>query len=64
MDAGLVIDKGHANALGEQEWMEGAAERSFWTGLKTKGRERFKVITYRCERCGMLESYGTQHVDK
>jgi hypothetical protein len=39
-------------------WMEGNPEKSFWTGLKTTGRQRYSVMTYRCERCGFLESYA------
>lgn len=64
MEQGLVLDKGTYNMLLEQEWMEGPAEHSRWAGLKSKNRERFVVNTYRCERCGYLESYANVHVDK
>lgn len=64
MEPGAVLDRGDYNALTEQEWMEGAIEKSFWSGIQTKNRERFTVNTYRCERCGYLESYANVHVDK
>jgi hypothetical protein len=59
MDAGFVLDK----AVGESyaaapEWAEGVPERSFWTGIKMRGRERHPVVTYRCVACGYLESFA------
>lgn len=58
MDLGLIMDKGHHNSLNTEEWLEGEAEKSFWSGLKTKGKERMPVRTYRCSKCGYLESYA------
>ncbi|MBL8143357.1 MAG: hypothetical protein JNM38_19735 [Acidobacteria bacterium] len=58
MDPGFVVDRGHGNSMSEQKWVEGAVEKSFWLGLKTKGRDAFAVTTYRCDRCGYLESYA------
>jgi hypothetical protein len=59
MEPGFVLDRGHHSAPGEQRWVEGEPERSFWQGLKTKGREIYAVTTFRCERCGYLESYAS-----
>ena len=58
MEVGVLLDKGHGDNLNAAEWLEGEPERSFWTGLKTKGKERFPVRTYRCTQCGYLESYA------
>ena len=58
METGVLLDKGHGDALNTAEWLEGEPERSFWTGVKTKGRERLPVRTYRCVKCGYLESYA------
>jgi predicted RNA-binding Zn-ribbon protein involved in translation (DUF1610 family) len=59
MEAGFVIDKdGSAGSFSAPEWAEGVPERSFWTGLNLKGRERHAVVTYRCPACGYLESYA------
>lgn len=58
MEPGFLLDRGHANASQEQQWVQGDVERSFWTGIKTKGREQHAVRTFRCPRCGYLESYA------
>lgn len=60
MEEGFVIDRGSYNFPGEQQWMEGEPQSSFWTGLKMDGKRLFKVMTYRCERCGRLESYARE----
>jgi hypothetical protein len=61
METGFILDKGSSDNLHLKtpEWLEGNPERAFWTGLNTKGRSRLNIITYRCERCGLLESYAT-----
>ena len=41
-------------------WAEGEAQRSYWTGLKLKGRRQFYVETFRCEHCGALRSYALE----
>jgi hypothetical protein len=58
MDRGFVLDQGDYGSLAQPDWLEGAAERSIWTGLKTKGKRKLAVITWRCGRCGFLESYA------
>ena len=59
MEAGITLDAGHGGELRVQQWVGGPPERSFWFGLKTKGKESFSVRTFRCTRCGYLESYAT-----
>jgi hypothetical protein len=58
MDPGFILDKAHYNNPVKPEWVEGKPEYSFWTGMKIKDRERHFIVTYRCERCGFLESYA------
>lgn len=58
MEPGFVLDKGHHNSRDVQKWVEGEPERSFWQGLKTRDREQHPVRTFRCARCGYLESYA------
>lgn len=60
MEPGFVLDRGHHSTAGTQDWVEGEPERSFWTGVKTKGKEKFPVRTFRCARCGYLEAYAIQ----
>jgi hypothetical protein len=58
MKPGFVLDHTHHSTAAQQHWVEGEPERSFWFGLKTKGRQKLPVRTYRCDRCGCLESYA------
>jgi hypothetical protein len=44
--------------VGPQKWVAGAPQFSIWVGLKLRGKERPEVSTYRCGRCGYLESYA------
>ncbi|SOD03252.1 hypothetical protein SAMN05216486_1094 [bacterium JGI 053] len=56
MTTGYLLDQGqHVKVT---EWIEGAPEKSFWTGLNLKQRRRFPVTADRCERCGFLELYA------
>lgn len=32
--------------------------RKKWYGIALKGQTKFNVITYRCSRCGFLESHA------
>lgn len=62
MEEGFILDRAHYGMAQEPRWQEGAAEPSFWTGLKTSGRRSLAVHTWRCESCGFLESYATGRV--
>lgn len=53
-----MIDKGESNRPSVDEWVEGIPEHSFWMGVKLKGRQRLKAVTYRCSRCGLLQAYA------
>jgi hypothetical protein len=58
MEEGFLLDRGHANAAGTTEWIEGAPEKSFWTGTKLRGKMRMKAQAYRCTKCGLLQMYA------
>jgi ribosomal protein L40E len=58
MEPGLLVARAQHDMARPTEWLEGEAEHSFWTGLKTKGRDRFPVRVDRCRECGFLESYA------
>ena len=60
MEQGFVADKAHQSRPEVQTWVGGAPERSFWTGLRLKDRKVIPVSTFRCEKCGYLESYASQ----
>lgn len=58
MHAGFLMDRADYNVPAVTRWVEGTPEKSFWTGLKTNDRAVLAVTSYRCERCGYLESYA------
>lgn len=60
MEEGFVLDRGHYGFPSEQQWAGGEPQSSFWTGLKIDEERLFKVITYRCQHCGRLESYARE----
>lgn len=57
MEPGYVVDEGYGSRT-VAKWVAGEPERSFWTGLKLRGKARLDIVTYRCGRCGYLESYA------
>lgn len=57
MVRGYQVDQGYGS-MSVPKWVEGEPERSYWVGLKLKGRTQLPVTTYRCGRCGYLESYA------
>ena len=54
---GFILDKTR-DSRGPSEWVEGKPERSFWVGIKLRGKARFPIASYRCPRCGFLELYA------
>lgn len=57
MEEGFIRDQDHGSSHASN-WVEGAPEKSFWTGTKTSGKKQVQVATYRCDSCGYLESYA------
>jgi hypothetical protein len=58
METGFMIDVGYGKTA-VPKWVGGEPESSFWSsGLKLRGKEQLPVTTYRCRRCGYLESYA------
>jgi hypothetical protein len=57
MEPGYTVDIGYGTK-GVPKWVAGEPEKSIWTGLKLSGRDQLDVSTYRCRRCGYLESYA------
>jgi Domain of unknown function (DUF6487) len=58
MEPGFVVDRGDYGSVGASEWAEGPPEKSMWTGVKLRGKERRRIDTYRCAQCGYLEFYA------
>ena len=57
MQEGFVLDQTTGD-YAQAAWIEGPPTRSFWTGVKMKGREQHPITTLRCAACGYLESYA------
>ncbi len=60
MEAGYLLgrssDRGGYGPM--TSWVEGQPVRSWWFGIRTKGRRVLTTSTYRCTGCGYLESYA------
>jgi hypothetical protein len=57
MEEGFVLDRGDSGNAASI-WLGGAPQKSFWTGLKLKGRPTHDIATWRCRRCFYLESWA------
>ncbi len=58
MIRGFIFDRGDYNFKQQQVWVEGEPESSFWSGLKTSGRDARTVDAYRCTGCSRLEFFA------
>ena len=59
MVTGFILDDIDPGFHKEQEWAAGQPPKpSWWCGLDLKDRERHAVTTFRCPKCGYLESYA------
>ena len=57
MDAGYTINiTNQVKAV--PKWAPGEPVRSIWTGFKVKAADLKDISSYRCRRCGYLESYA------
>lgn len=62
MIEGFILDMTYGGQL-VPRWLKGKPEKSFWLGVKSKGKECRTVETYRCVKCGLLRSYANTEVD-
>jgi ribosomal protein S27AE len=62
MAEGFVLDRAQGS-VGVASWVEGAPEWSAWTGVRLRGRPQSAIATWRCGRCGFLESYASGEPD-
>jgi hypothetical protein len=58
MEEGFIYDAFGSPGGKPSEWVEGAAENSFWFGVKAIGKAHREVRTYRCTGCSYLKSYA------
>ena len=57
MVEGFIVDQGYGAAT-VSTWQGGEPRKSIWTGVKQDKREQHEIVTWRCSRCGYLESYA------
>lgn len=57
MDAGLMLDRTHGGSE-EPMWIKGTADKGIFGMIKERDRERLPVVTFRCPKCGRLESFA------
>ncbi|MEO8276791.1 MAG: hypothetical protein ABI639_11280 [Thermoanaerobaculia bacterium] len=54
---GFILDATH-NGFAIGHWAEGVPTFWFLKFLKTKGRRKFPMQSWRCSKCGLLETYA------
>ena len=62
MAAGMLIDRDYATKH-QARWAAGEPRSGFgaWLGGEVSGkRDQYRVVTYRCTRCGALESFAKE----
>lgn len=57
MEEGFLIDSGDGNAPTVAAWHRGRPEKKWW-GLKTSKADKLQITSWRCNSCGLLESYA------
>ena len=55
---GFVVDQAHGGAATVPTWVEGAPQKSVWTGVKLGGKAKLDIAAWRCRSCGLLEQYA------
>jgi hypothetical protein len=64
MKLGYILDRGqHCVPQTAAEWVEGLPEASIWTGLRVKGKERYRIESFRCGTCGRLDSFARTRIE-
>ena len=57
MEPGFIVDEGYGSRT-VSRWFPGEPQYGFFGMLKVRRKEAVDVSTYRCTRCGFLESYA------
>ncbi len=62
MEEGYLVDRGHGNSQLIGKWARGAPKPAKFLGISytqsVKERDLVPIATWRCPRCGVLESYA------
>jgi hypothetical protein len=57
METGFIPDMSYAAIL-SSSWVEGEPAKGFLGNIKLGGKRRIAAKTFRCTKCGYLESYA------
>jgi hypothetical protein len=57
MTEGVIIDNTYGSRM-VSSWLEGAPSKSMWVGVRLQGKTPIETQTFRCNKCGFLESYS------
>jgi len=55
---GFVMDRAHGGGVVVSRWVAGIPVSSIWTGTKVGDKQQYPIQSFRCSRCGYLESYA------
>jgi hypothetical protein len=55
MEEGVTLD---LSSRQTQTWLRGPVEETRLTGIKTRGKELLRVVSYRCPKCGFVKSFA------
>jgi hypothetical protein len=58
MEQGFLLEQRDGNLKDVTEWIEGVPEKGWFGHVKVKHKRQLAVETWRCGRCGYLESYA------
>jgi ribosomal protein L37E len=58
MEEGFTVDAWDRVNRVVSTWVDGTPEKSFWFGVRLGGKRRIETKTFRCTKCGYLESYA------
>jgi predicted nucleic-acid-binding Zn-ribbon protein len=59
MQEGFIFDDGYVN-LTASRWVADAPELAFGRWVKVAGKEQYQIRSFRCVKCGYLESYAKE----
>ena len=57
MEEGFALDEGYGEKK-QGQWVEGAPQKSIWTGLKLSGRKKLPILAYASMECGFLDLFA------
>jgi predicted RNA-binding Zn-ribbon protein involved in translation (DUF1610 family) len=55
MEEGVTLD---LESRRTQTWLRGPVEEKWLTGIKTRGKDLLRVVSYRCPKCGYLKTFA------